>query len=315
MELSIIIVSWNGEAVIKECLASIYSQKTDFDFEVIVVDNASKDQTKKIIQEEYEAVRLKENEENLGYPLGNNLGLEMALGEYVLLLNQDIVLTAGALQKMVGFLKKNSNGLKSGVVRSLAENASAENSGQIAVVAPQLVYPDGRLQKSLRPFPTPGNVLKDLFSWGRWHENYYDYAKSQVVDQPMASCLLIRKEVLATVGGFDTHPYFFLYFNDTDLSFRIHSAGFQHYYLKDIKVIHHHGESALKWREVARLKAWSQGLYYFLSKHYDRGRIGFKILLGLEAFFIFLARLAFLPLKIARKSLRGKQKSKKQENF
>ncbi|MFH1559219.1 MAG: glycosyltransferase family 2 protein [Patescibacteria group bacterium] len=278
IELSVIIVTWNAGKTIGQCLNSIYGKRHDFSFEVVVVDNGSKDKTIKIIKSGYEEARLFRNKENLGFSLANNIGLAAALGRYVLFLNQDVELLDDALEAMLGCLKRNSG-------------------RKIAAVAPKLVYPNGELQLSLRVFPTPGNVLIDAFTFGLRHGKQYDYSKSQVVDQPMASCLMVKKQALDAIGGFDTDRALFLYFNDVDLSFRIKELGYKHYYLAQSKAIHRHGEAAGRWPESGRIKAWCRGLYYFLVKHYAKEHIGMRILLMAEVFLIFMARMTVSVIK------------------
>ncbi|KPK99552.1 MAG: hypothetical protein AMJ90_09370, partial [candidate division Zixibacteria bacterium SM23_73_2] len=104
-ELSIVIVTWNSEEVIKDCLDSVYSQKDDLDFEVSVVDNDSYDDTKKIIRENFPQVDLITNKENSGYSIANNQGVEKSKGEFVLLLNPDVKLISGFLLKSLDFMK------------------------------------------------------------------------------------------------------------------------------------------------------------------------------------------------------------------
>jgi len=277
-EISIIIVSWNGKAVLKKCLNSIFNRNYNFSYEVIVVDNGSKDGTVEMLKNDFRTVKIKENKKNLGFPIANNLGIKMAQGKFILLLNQDIELEENTLETLFNFLKNN---LKNNIV----------------AVAPMLQYPNGKVQMSLRPFPTPGNILKDAFSFGRWHLKYYDYRKSQEVEQPMASCLLVEGRTLRRVKGFDPNPNFFLYFNDVDLSFRISLLGLKHYYLNNCKAIHDHGQSAKKWSELSRLGAWQRGLYYFLAKHYAKKRVLSKLIFKIEVFLIFLIRVITESLK------------------
>ncbi|MBD3244974.1 MAG: glycosyltransferase [Candidatus Moranbacteria bacterium] len=284
--LSIIIVSWNGEKVIKKCLDSLLKQKNVF-FELIIVDNASRDSTIEIINQKQNKfgkkfIKLIQNQKNLGFPKANNQGIKKATGKYILFLNQDIIVKDGVLSKMIEAFEKAKK--------------------QVGAVAPKLVYPNGNLQKSLRPFPTPFNVLWDILTGGRWHENYYSYDKKQFVDQPMASCLMIKTQIIREINGFDQSKEFFLYFNDADLSYRIHKKNFKHLFIPKIKVIHFHGKSARTWKEVKRIKAWTKGLYYFLTKHYSKDNIVFVLLIKVEVFMIFILRLGAAFIKEALKN-------------
>lgn len=270
--------------VIRKCLDSIFRSVFNFSREIIVIDNGSSDKTREIV-EEFDEIKLVENKKNLGFAKANNQGIKIAQGRFVLFLNQDIELKEGVVEGMFNYLKNN-------IVR------------KVAAVSPKLVYPTGKLQLSLRPFPTPGNVFLDTLTFGSWHRNYYNYDKNQSVDQPMFSCIMIEREVLKKTGGFDENPHFFLYFNDVDLSFRINKLGFSHYYLAQQSVIHHHGQGASKWLEISRLKAWHRGLYYFLIKHYAKEQFILRLILKGEVFFIFLCRLLANAV-----SIRGKKKS------
>lgn len=271
VDLSVVIVAWNGAAVIRDCLRSIFSREYRFLYEVIVVDNASTDGTAELIRDEFPQVSLRVQVRNLGYARGNNIGIAMAQGALILLLNQDVELLDNALAELY---------------RCLSER---ESEG-VAAVAPRLEYPDGTVQHTLRRFPTPMNVLRDVISLGAWHARQYDQAISQEVDQPMASCLLLRADVLKRIGGFDDHPNLFLYFNDVDLSMRIHLLGFKHFYLADARAVHHHGQASRQWMEARRLKAWTDGLYYFLAKHYSKKQMWRKALLRLFVFIIYCGR-------------------------
>lgn len=286
-DLSIIILTWNGEDVIKPCLDSIFREKYPFKMEVLIVDNDSRDKTKKIIydyKKKYSNIRIKENDKNYGFPKGNNIGIKMAKGKNILLLNQDIEFTKNALLNLFRDIQK-----KNPLIKKIEKQENIE----IGVIAPKLVYPDGKAQNSLRPFPTPINVLIDSFSFGFWHSGRYDLDKSQVVDQPMASCLLVKGEIMEKIKGFDTDSHFFLFFNDTDLSKRIVNLGYRHFYDSKIKVIHHHGQSTSRWPKVEKIKVWCRGLYYFLVKHYSKESKILKFILYIETKIIYIGRILF----------------------
>lgn len=235
----------------------------DGSWEVIVVDNASADKTREIVNE-YEGVKLIKNRENFGFAAGNNIGLKEAKGDYVLLLNQDVEQIDGAIEKMLDFLKNNED---------------------FGLAAPQLLYPDGRVQLSCRPFYKWSNLFLDYITFSQYRKNYYDHTKSQEADQPMASVLMIKREVLNEVKGFDDHRDFWLYFNDMDLSYRIHQAGHKHYLLTEAKFYHHHGESAFKMLQYKRLLEYHRGLKRFFFKHHIKHKFGPAGLV----FWVFLA--------------------------
>ncbi|MGQ9707436.1 MAG: glycosyltransferase family 2 protein [bacterium] len=249
MKLSCIIVTYNSARDIAACLNSI---RFNGDYETIVIDNNSKDETKMILAR-FPDIKLIVNQHNLGYARANNQGLKLAQGEYVLFLNPDVILKPDALGIMVDFLNKNP---------------------AVAAVAPRLLNPDGSKQLSIRSFPTASSVLCEMTglprllpgfkALGRWRLRYFDYESFQYVEQPMASCLLFRRSIVSKLGGFDeTFPIFY---NDVDLSYRLYQQGGKIAYLPQAQVYHKLGASTspLKPRMVYEAH---RSLFRFLKKH------------------------------------------------
>ncbi len=250
VKLSIIILTWNGEQVIEKNLKSIFkSFPKDDSWEILVVDNGSVDKTKDIIKK-YPKIKLIAKNKNYGYAKGNNFGIKKAKGELILLLNQDVEQKNQAIKGLVNFLDQNQ---------------------EYGLVAPQLLYPNGKIQYSCRPFYNWKNIFIDYLTLGQYRKKYYDHNKSQKVDQPMASVLMIRKSILDKIKGFDDHRDFWIYFNDMDLSYRIHKKGYSHYFATDSQFFHHHGESTRKLFEMKRLWEYHRGLKrYFLKHHIEK---------------------------------------------
>ncbi len=270
-KLSIIILTWNGEKVIEKNLDSIIRNFDDEKYELIVVDNGSTDKTLEIVKN-YPQARIIENGENLGFAAGNNVGIKQARGEYILLLNQDVECADNAIGKMVEFLD--------------------ENQGYGAV-APQLLYPDGRVQISCRPFYGWKTYIMELLTFGKYKNKFYDHSRSQDIDQPMASVLMVRGELLKRLEGFDEDSAFWLYFNDVDLSYRIHQAGYKHYLLANSKFYHHHGQSAYGLRNLKRTWLWHRGLKRFFLKHHIKSKTSLKYL-----FLLILMFFSYIILNI-----------------
>lgn len=270
--LSILILAWNGKDVIETNLNSIFrTMPDDESWEVIVVDNGSTDNTAELVKK-YPAVRLFKEKKNYGFAKGNNIGLNKTKGDFILLLNQDVEQIDSAIDKMLDFLRENK---------------------EYGLVAPQLLYPGGRIQISCRPFYNWGNLLLDYLTFSRYRKNYYDHSKSQEEDQPMASVLMLKREVLEKVKGFDEHRDFWLYFNDMDLSYRIKKAGFKHYFLAKAKFFHHHGESAFKMLQYKRLWEYHRGLKRFFFKHHIENSCSIK-----AGFFWIILSLSFIVWNI-----------------
>ncbi|MEO0022204.1 MAG: glycosyltransferase family 2 protein [candidate division WOR-3 bacterium] len=257
MKLSIIIVTYNSAADIEACLKSV---RPVVPHEVIIIDNASSDRTRQLLEQAvtsgaHPQLRIIYNPANYGYARANNQGMALARGEYILLLNPDTVLFPDAIDRMVEYLDRHP---------------------EAAGVAPRLLNPDGTTQLSIRSFPTFSSVLWELTGLprifpncariNRWRRRDFDYEKFQYVEQPMASCLLLRRSILGALGGFDER--FPIYYNDVDLCYRIYQQGSRLAYLPEAKVTHRLGASTspLKTKMIYENH---HSLFRFLSK-YDR---------------------------------------------
>jgi GT2 family glycosyltransferase len=270
MDLSIIIVTWNSQEYIRNCLDSIFLSSGNFNSEVIAVDNGSSDQTTKIVEELYPHVNLIQNKTNLGYAKANNQGIEEARGEYILLLNPDTQVLEDALSLMHEFMEQNQ---------------------KVGALGPKLLNPDRTVQSSCREFPTFSTLIWEFLGisqlfpkskvFGRWRMGYFDFDKLKEVDQPMGSCLMLRRKILEDVGIFDEN--FEMFFNDVDLCYRIKKSGWKIYFYPDAKVIHHKGAST---RKAKAKMIWLSHLafYKFFKKH--KTGLGNQLLLFL--FFILL---------------------------
>jgi len=192
MLLSIIIVTWNSEAYIQNCLHSLDEEIQGWELEVIVVDNASSDKTVKIIEKEFPQVHLIVNAQNFVFARAVNHGINLSRGERLLLLNPDTIVCPEALKSMVQFMESNL---------------------KVGVVGPQLLTPEGKIQPSCREFPSYSTLLFEFLGlsrlfprdrvWGRWRMGYFNHKTRREVDQPMGACLLIRRKVVEEIGLFD----------------------------------------------------------------------------------------------------------------
>jgi hypothetical protein len=264
MKLSICIVNWNVAELLEKCLISIRKHPPKYDFEVIVVDNNSNDDSIKMLQEfcppllvkgEGLGVRVLSNATNLGFSCANNQAIKESSGEYVLILNPDTEVLPGSLDILTEFLDKNPDA---------------------AVVAPKLLNTYESLQRSCMGFPTLGAMaMRQLFIEQLWTGNPYtkkylmsDFKYDGIagVDQPMGACLLIRKKVLDEVGLFDEHS--FMFFDEVDLCYRIKQSGRKIYFIPDAKIIHHGGSSIKKWGALNLSRHWTRSRNYFFKKHY-----------------------------------------------
>jgi GT2 family glycosyltransferase len=251
VKTTIIIVTWNSQEHIGALLAGL---PPDPSYEIIVVDNASSDQTVRIVEKTFPHVTLIKNPRNEFLSRATNQAARIARGQYLLLLNPDIVIRPESIERMARYLDDNVN---------------------VGALGPQLRYPDGRIQHSCREFPTCGNILLEftllprLFkSLSRWKMGYFDHKTSREVDQPMGSCLMVKREVLVKVGMMD--EAFPLFCNDVILCQKIRQAGYVNYFLSEVSCTHLHGGSTRQARARMIIES-SHSLYRYLKNRYRTG--------------------------------------------
>jgi len=233
MDLSIVIVTHNSRAPIETCLESLERHAPRCAAETIVVDNASSDGTAELVGSRFPWVRLVANADNRGYSRGVNEGMRLASGGAILILNPDIVVQEGSIDRLMAFM------------------ARTPDAG---IVGAKLVYPDGSLQYSCRAFYTAGalvfrrTVLGKLFPRAgplRRHLMLdYDHAAARAVDWVLGACMLVRRSALEKVGAMDER--FFLYFEDIDWCFRMKNQGWSVYYEPASVMVHTYERSSAK---------------------------------------------------------------------
>lgn len=273
--LSVIIVNYNTENLLHQCLSSVYGRNHQFPIETLVVDNGSLDGSVPMVRRDFPDVRLIENEENVGFARANNIGLEVARGDYVLLLNSDTKVLGDALPKLVTFLDTHSD---------------------VAVVSGRLVYPDFSDQGVARTFPTPLNaifgrrsLLTRLFPNNKYSKRYMISRRNQSkepfeVDWVSGACLMVRKKVIEDVGLLDER--FFMYWEDADLCFRIKQKDWKIYCIPEAIVIHFEGKSSQKQKNSRMIIEFNKNVYRYYRKHYIKNLFGPKnltVVLGLTA--------------------------------
>ena len=216
MELiSVIVLNYNGKGFLDGCLSSLASQ-TYSDFEVIVVDNGSRDGSPEYIEENYPWVRLAKNDENLGFAGGTNVGIRAAKGEFIITLNNDSRADSRFIEELI---------------KPMADP-------EVGVCAAKMLFPDGRINSA-------GICISR--SGAAWDRGMFepDRGQYEFVEEVFGACAgaaLYRREMLDEIGLFDED--FFLYLEDVDLAFRARLAGWKCLYVPGARVIHHHGGTA-----------------------------------------------------------------------
>ena len=276
-------MNWNTREDLRECLAALTAHPfSGGEQEIIVVDNASADESAAMVASAFPDARLIANAVNANFAHGTNQALAAATGDFLLLLNPDAQVTAGALDALVAAIGLRASGFRlrgnaEGRSNSLGAVPKPEARSPIAAVAAKLVHPDGRVQASVRGFPDPLPVLYDIVGLSRlfpksrtlaaYRATYFDYEKAQLAPQPMASCFLISREAYEKIGGMDER--FPLYFNDVDWCLRCRDAGWGIWYEPKAVVIHGGGGTTKKARNAV---VWEshRALLRLYAKHYRK---------------------------------------------
>ena len=269
--LSIIIVNYNTEDLLCRCLSAVNGRNHQFPIETLVVDNGSRDGSVSMVRRDFPNVRLIENEENMGFARANNIGLEVARGDYILMLNSDTKVLGNTLHKLVTFLNSHP---------------------EVAVVSGRLVYPDFSDQGVARTFPTPLNalfgrrsILTKLFPNNKYSKRYMVSRQNQSgepfeVDWVSGACLMARKTVVEEVDRLDDG--FFMYWEDADLCYRIKQKNWKIYCIPEAIVIHFEGKSSQKQKNSRMIIEFNKSAYRYYRKHHIRNFFGLKNLVAVS---------------------------------
>lgn len=209
IDLSIIYVNFNTRALTLSSITSVYRYTTHYHFEIIVVDNASKDNSVSEIKQNFPEVKIIQNKKNIGFGRANNLGLQIAKGNYILFLNTDTYLEEPAIDNLLNEMKK-------------------KEYQKVAIAGVKLTKPDGSYNISSGLLPSFPHFVQGSFWKFFYKRSFYESlperqipidVKPYKVDYVSGADFLVRKYVLDKVGGFD--PRFFLYNEETELTYRI----------------------------------------------------------------------------------------------
>jgi N-acetylglucosaminyl-diphospho-decaprenol L-rhamnosyltransferase len=252
MDLSVIIVNWNSTDYLRQCLLSIYQETAKVAFEVVVIDNCSKDEScRELIEERFPQVVFQRSDRNIGFAKACNLGAALSSGRMLLFLNPDTEVHDNVFARMVDV---------------------ADSTKGVGAVGVRLLNSDGSLQiTSIQAYPTIWNQLLDSeFLRRKWPDSklwgiaalFSNSMKPVQVDAISGACLMVTREAWQDVKGFDER--YFMYVEDLDLCQRIAQSGYALVYLNYCEVTHHGGKSsAVQGRYFANLRQQQALLQYF----------------------------------------------------
>ncbi len=257
MKLSIIIVNYNVEYFLEQCLLSVRKAIKGMASEVIVVDNDSVDRSCSMVKKKFPEVTLIENRDNKGFSSANNQGIKISKGEYILLLNPDTVVEDDTFKKIIAFMDTHSDAGALGV-------KMVDGSGKF-------------LPESKRGLPTPTTAfykmsgISSLFPrskrFSKYHLGFLSNDETHKVEILAGAFMLLRKSVLDEIGLLDED--FFMYGEDIDLSYRVIKAGYNNYYFPDTRIIHYKGESTKK-SSVNYVLVFYNAMVIFANKHFTQ---------------------------------------------
>jgi N-acetylglucosaminyl-diphospho-decaprenol L-rhamnosyltransferase len=253
--VSIVIVSFNAREHLERCLEAVAGGE----HEVVVVDNASSDGSPALVRERFPSVRLVELEENIGFGAANNVGMEVASGRWLLLLNSDAWPVGEAIERLAAF---------------------GEAHPRAGIVGPRLRNTDGSLQPSVRGHPTLWRIATEYLFLRRlaprsralnaFYGGGFDHASVREVEVLKGAVLLVRREASEAVGGFD--PAYFMYGEEMDLCYRVREAGWAVVFDPDAEFVHVGGVSTgARWGDRPAFgpmrRDQLRGLLRFLAGH------------------------------------------------
>lgn len=272
MDISIIIVSYNVRDYLLECLESMFTGSFQ-NFEVIVVDNASNDNSVSSVRQKYPQCKIIENARNVGFPSANNQAFRMAQGRYIFMLNPDAFLYKNTLQSLFDFLEKNKDA---------------------DLVAPQLLNSDGTLQQSVWRFPTLCSIFSEMFYLKFFlnKKNYNDIDKSKPfeADSFSGAAIMFRRPVIEKIGMLDENLF---WIEDVDFCYRAHLAGMKLIYYPEAKAVHHISKSAKSNYKISVSNQVFNKIKFF-KKH--KGTGSYIIIVCLSFFFCLIKLLIFVML-------------------
>lgn len=252
---SICIVTYEARDLLRDCLESIYQHPPQSAFETIVVDNASQDGVVEMLRDEFPAVRVIQNAENKGYTAPMNQALRQAAGRYLIQLNPDTLVLAGALDVLGNYMDAHP---------------------EVGICTPKVLNRDGTLQKQCRRSAArPWDALTYFSGLSKRYPNdprfsrylmtYLDENEINEVEAVSGSCMVMRRAMIDQIGYLDER--FFAYQEDTDICFRARAAGWKVIYLPQAQIIHYGGQGGARVEVYRSIYEWHRSYFLYYRKH------------------------------------------------
>ncbi len=255
MTLSIVIVNYNTEKLLKSCLESVYAGSNGTPLDIWVVDNHSRDDSVAMVKSLFPRVKVIENPSNVGFSRANNLVISQSRSDFILLLNPDTVIIDDAIERVVKFMREHP---------------------EVGIVGCKVLNRDGTLQLACRrSIPTPEVAfyrltgLSRLFpqsrTMARYNMTYESPDRTHEVDAVSGAFLMIRRDVVDQIGPLDER--FFMYGEELDWCLRAKRAGWTVMYYPEARIVHYKGEST-KYNSRKAAVEFYRAMFLFHKKHF-----------------------------------------------
>ncbi|MCF6296915.1 MAG: glycosyltransferase family 2 protein [Flavobacteriaceae bacterium] len=245
MKLSVIIVNYNVQYFLEQCILSLQNASKNITVEIIVVDNNSTDGSCAMLRQKFPKVQLISNVKNVGFSKANNQGVDQAVGAYILILNPDTVIAEDTLEKTLNFVEKQNN---------------------LGALGVKFIDGTGNfLPETKRNIPTVRVASRKILGNSkRYYANHISENEIASVEILTGAFMLMKRHVYIKIGGFDED--YFMYGEDIDLCYKLLNKGYQNYYYGETTIIHYKGESTTK--NTSYLKHFYGAMQIFYKKHF-----------------------------------------------
>ena len=227
----IVIVNWNSGIQLKDCVESVMKSSFDNSIlnKIIVVDNDSKDDSIELAERlNFDKLKIIKNKDNLGFGKACNSGVKNSQSDFILFLNPDAMVYEDTFHKLFDYIEKNDN-------------------SDVVVYGVQLIEDDGKVQRTCARFPNLSNFLVKVLGLNKLNSKYFEtyhleewnHNETKQIDHVIGAFYLIKREIFNSINGFDER--YFVYFEDLDLSKRVHDSGYRTIYLSEIQAYHKGG--------------------------------------------------------------------------
>lgn len=260
MDISVIIVNYKTKELTRQCVESIKQFTENVDYEIIIIDNASGDDSVQYLSNLFPDSCIINNPENIGFGPACNQGIKKASGEFILLLNSDAHIKNNSLKIFYDFYKKNSSAI------------------DIATLSCMLKDEAGEVVQSHESFPTPYNIITSLMKNSLWRlglpsrifHHEFDGRDFRPVDYNIGAALFMETERFRSYDGFD--PVFFMYFEEADLQYRMLKDGYRSYIIAGPHIVHLEGKSSENSNNRQQI-IMNQSMFNYFRKHRSKVQV------------------------------------------